>query len=102
MSLETFNLCCIIWSLVGVSSFILLQFVRAPYGRHLRKGWGKEIPNNLGWFLMEMPSFLIILYFYLSSNQRNYAAMLSILWLVHYFNRTFIYPFRIRTKNKKI
>ena len=28
--------------------------------------------------------------------------MLSILWLVHYFNRTFIYPFRIRTKNKKI
>ena len=51
---------------------------------------------------MEMPSFLIILYFYLSSNQRNYAAMLSILWLVHYFNRTFIYPFRIRTKNKKI
>ncbi len=64
MSLETFNLICSIWSLVGVSSFILLQFVRAPYGRHLRKGWGTEIPNNLGWVLMEMPSFLIILYFY--------------------------------------
>jgi 3-oxo-5-alpha-steroid 4-dehydrogenase 1 len=102
MSLEKFNLICIIWSLIGVSSFILLQFVRAPYGRHVRKGWGKEIPNNLGWVLMELPSFLIILYFYLSFNQSNYAAMLSILWLVHYFNRSFIYPFRIRTKSKKM
>ena len=102
MSLETFNLICIIWSLVGVSSFILLQFIRAPYGRHLRKGWGREIPNNLGWVLMEMPSFLIILYFFGSSKQSHYAAMLSILWLIHYFNRTFIYPFRIRTKRKKM
>ena len=102
MSLEKFNLICIIWALVGVSSFILLQFVRAPYGRHIRKGWGKEIPNNLGWVLMEIPSLLIILYFYLNSNQSNYAAMLSIIWLVHYFNRTFIYPFRIRTKGKKM
>ena len=102
MSLEKFNLVCLIWALVGVSSFILLQFVKAPYGRHIRKGWGKEISNNLGWVLMELPSFLIILYFYLNSDQSNYAAMLSILWLVHYFNRTFIYPFRIRTKRKKM
>ena len=102
MNLETFNIICIIWSLIGVSSFILLQFVRAPYGRHLKKGWGKEISNKLGWILMELPSFLIILYFYLSFDQSNYASLLSILWIIHYFNRTFIYPFRIRTKNKKI
>ncbi len=102
MSLETLNTVCIIWSIIGISSFILLQFVRAPYGRHVRKGWGPEISNNLGWVLMELPSFLIILYFYISFNQSNYASMLSILWLVHYFNRTFIYPFRIRTKSKKM
>lgn len=102
MNLETFNIVCIIWSLIGVCSFILLQFVRAPYGRHIRKGWGIEISNNLGWVLMEIPSFLIILYFFVFFNQSNYASMLSILWLVHYFNRTFIYPFRIRTKRKKM
>ena len=102
MNLETFNVACIIWSLIGVSSFILLQFVRAPYGRHIRKGWGIEIPNNLGWVLMEMPSFLIILFFFILYNQSSYASMLSILWLIHYFNRTFIYPFRIRTKRKKM
>jgi len=102
MNLEIFNIICIIWSLIGVASFILLQFVRAPYGRHIKKGWGAEISNKLGWILMELPSFLIILYFYLSSDQSNYANLLSILWIIHYFNRTFIYPFRIRTKNKKI
>ncbi len=102
MKLDTFNIICIVWSIVGISSFVLLQFVRAPYGRHIKKGWGPEIPNNLGWVFMELPSFLIILYFTLISSQSNYAYMLSILWLIHYFNRTFIFPFRIRTKKKKI
>lgn len=102
MNLETFNLICIVWVFVGIASFILLQFVSAPYGRHIRKGWGPEISNKLGWIIMELPSFLIILYFFLISNQSKYASMLSILWLIHYFNRTFIYPFRIRTKGKKM
>lgn len=102
INLETLHNICIIWSLIGVGSFILLQFVKAPYGRHIRKGWGPEIPNYIGWILMELPSFLIIFYFYYFYTQSTYAAMLSLLWLLHYFNRTFIYPFRIRTKKKKM
>ncbi len=102
MTLETLNLICIIWAAIGVASFILLQFVIAPYGRHVKKGWGPEISNKLGWIIMEAPSFFIILYFYLSSDQSLYASILSLLWLLHYLNRTFIYPFRIRTKGKKM
>lgn len=102
MTLETFNLICIIWAVIGVATFFLLQFVTAPYGRHLKKGWGPEISNKLGWILMELPSFAIILYFYLTSNQSNYATVLSLLWLFHYLNRTFIFPLRIRTKGKKM
>lgn len=102
MNLEIFNLTCLIWAIIGVATFMLLQFVRAPYGRHIKKGWGPEISNKLGWVLMELPSFSIILYFLLISNQSNYATMLSMFWLIHYFNRTFIYPFRIRTKGKKM
>lgn len=102
MSLEQFNYICIIWIIIGIGTFILLQFVTAPYGRHIKKGWGPEISNKLGWILMELPSFTIILYFYLNYNQSSYAQFISLLWLFHYFNRTFIFPFRIRTKGKKM
>jgi len=102
MKFDIFNWICLIWAIIGISSFILLQFVRAPYGRHIRKGWGPEISNKLGWLLMEFPSFIIILFFLIISHQSYYASMLSFLWLIHYFNRTFIFPFRIRTKGKRI
>jgi len=102
MTLETFNLICIIWALTGIATFFLLQFVTAPYGRHVKEGWGPQISNKLGWILMELPSFAIILYFYLVSNQSNYATFLTMLWLFHYLNRTFIFPLRIRTKGKKM
>lgn len=102
MTLATLYTVCWIWIIVGIATFILLQFVTAPYGRHTKQGWGPQISNKVGWILMEAPSFLIILYFFLTSDQSSFASMLSILWLLHYFNRTFIFPFRIRTKGKRM
>ena len=102
MSLETLNNICIGWSVIAIGTFVLLHFLTAPYGRHIQKGWGAEISNKWGWILMELPSFAIILYFFLTSNQSNYAMFISLLWLVHYFNRTFIFPLRLRTKGKKM
>ena len=102
MSKETFNILCIVWGAMAILTFILLQFVRAPYGRHSRKGWGPEIPNRLGWLLMESPSFGIILYFLLLEDQVPYAKMLSLLWLLHYTYRSFVFPLRIRTRGKKM
>lgn len=102
MTLDTFNHLCVIWAAVGIGSFILLQFVTAPYGRHLKNGWGPQLSNRTGWIIMEAPSLLIILYFYLTSDQSAYAGLLSILWIIHYTNRTLVYPFRIRTRGKKM
>ena len=102
MSSETFFQVCQIWAGIAILTFILLQFVKAPYGRHIKKGWGPEISNKWGWILMEAPSFFIILYFFVSSDQSSYASLLSLLWLIHYANRTFIFPVRIRTKGKKM
>ena len=73
MTLSTFNIICAIWASIGIVSFILLQFVTAPYGRHVKSGWGPQISNRLGWIFMEAPSFFIILYFYLSSDQSLFA-----------------------------
>jgi len=102
MSSETFFQVCQFWAGIAILTFILLQFVKAPYGRHIKKGWGPEISNKWGWILMEAPSFFIILYFFVSSDQSSYASLLSLLWLIHYANRTFIFPVRIRTKGKKM
>ena len=87
---------------VAVVTFVVLLFVRAPYGRHVKKGWGPEISNKAGWILMELPSFAIILYFLLNYSHSSYATLLLFLWLVHYANRTFVFPLRIRTQGKKM
>lgn len=79
-------------------SFVSLLFVTAPYGRHVRGGWGPTVPARLGWVLMESPAVLLFLaVFSLGENAANPAAVLLLgLWQLHYLNRTFIYPFRIR------
>jgi len=102
MSSQTFQILCLVWAAVAVATFILLQFVNAPYGRHVKKGWGPEISNKLGWILMEAPSLLVILYFFLTFEQSSYASFLSILWMLHYLNRTLIFPMRIKTQGKKM
>ncbi|MBK6732334.1 MAG: hypothetical protein IPG60_15725 [Bacteroidetes bacterium] len=47
------------WVLLAVIILPLLIKVRAPYGRHIRSGWGKMIDNHLGWFWMEVPALLV-------------------------------------------
>ena len=42
--------------LFGAVSFVVLLFISAPYGRHVRDGWGPVMPARLAWVLMEAPS----------------------------------------------
>jgi 3-oxo-5-alpha-steroid 4-dehydrogenase 1 len=79
-------------------------YVTAPFGRHTSNKWGPTLNNKLGWFLMELPSFLIMLYFLVfgSRSFNSYAWMLFACWLLHYSNRTFIYPLRIKPTEKRM
>ncbi|MEJ6615610.1 MAG: DUF1295 domain-containing protein [Crocinitomicaceae bacterium] len=98
-----FDIFAWIWIAVAVITFISLFFITAPYGRHTQeKGWGKLIDNRWGWFFMEIPSFALILVFTTIGDLSNYALMLAGIWLIHYFNRTFIFPMRLRTTGKKM
>ncbi len=77
--------------------------VSAPYGRHVSNKWGKMIPNYLGWIIMEGWALPIFIGVYLwQYNSNSYSLFFAALYVLHYIYRALIYPFRIRTKGKKI
>lgn len=84
----------------GALSFISLQFVTAPYGRHLREGWGPTLDATLGWVVMEAPSPLVFFACWLVAEpaRRDSATGLAFLalWQAHYLYRSFVFPFRRR------
>ncbi|MDX2246498.1 MAG: DUF1295 domain-containing protein [Bacteroidia bacterium] len=93
-----------IWIALGIVIFPLLLRVSAPYGRHIRKGWGPLIPNRMGWIIMEMPALLVMpLLFFTGSSPKPVVSWVFVgLWLLHYINRTLIFPLRVHTKGKKM
>lgn len=94
----------IAWLCLAVLIFFLLLKITAPYGRHTNSGWGPMISNKYGWLFMEMPVLIVIGIIILHAYESVSAISLFMLTLFcfHYFNRVFIFPFRLRTKGKKI
>jgi len=76
---------------------------KAPYGKHSTKKWGKVIDNKTGWILMEFPALITcpLIYFSIAEEIKLNIGFIF-LWILHYFNRTIIYPLRIKTRGKKI
>ena len=89
---------------VAAGIFVALFFVRAPYGRHLRRGWGPLIPNLFGWAIMESPAALVfVVCFAKGTAPKNMPILLFfVLWELHYVHRAFIYPLTIRDGQKKM
>jgi len=80
------------------ATFVGLQFITAPYGRHGRRGWGPTIPARFGWLIMEAPAPVVFGIVYLTGANRAGAVPLALLalWQTHYLQRAFIYPFLMR------
>jgi protein-S-isoprenylcysteine O-methyltransferase Ste14 len=95
-----------VWTEIGlaVAAFAALLFVTAPYGRHSRGGWGPTIPNAAGWVVMESPAVLLFAAVYLLGDHalELVPAVFAGMWMLHYANRTFVFPFRVRTRGKRM
>lgn len=93
----------VLWIIIGLVIFPINLIYKAPYGRHTSKKWGISIDNKLGWTIMELPALVVCpaIYFYFKIDF-DISIMFICLWIIHYFNRTIIFPFRIKTKGKKM
>jgi 3-oxo-5-alpha-steroid 4-dehydrogenase 1 len=102
MSKEHYYLLIKIWIAFGIVLFPVLLSITAPYGRHSRKDWGPMIPNRLGWIIMELPTLVMFIVFFLAGpNPVNMVTFIFFLsYTVHYSNRAIIFPFRTHTSKK--
>ena len=92
------------WIAIAILVFPLLLKVTAPYGRHTTNTWGPTINNRLGWLLMEVPVMIVFSYFlFTGSNEISLPVYVFYgLFMVHYINRVFIFPFRLKGNGKRM
>ena len=99
----TFDLLIYCWIAIAAITFVYLLKRPAPYGRHTQTNWGPMISNRGGWFIMELPVLLFVAYYFSQTELvTSIQSILLLLFIFHYVNRVFVYPFRIRTKGKKM
>lgn len=87
---------------VAVIVFIALQYITAPYGMAFSRKWGPSMPNKLGWVLMEVPVIIVSLLIWLTSPRAGDVApaVMMSLMMLHYVQRTFVFPFLMRGKSR--
>ena len=102
--MENFYIFLLIWVAIGLITFVYLFFENAPYGRHIKDGWGIKIPARLGWIVMESPCviLMVVLALIIREQLEMIHKIFLCIWLTHYIHRTFIYPFVIEMTNPKM
>lgn len=104
LSFSAYQTIIYIWIAIALIIFFILLRISAPYGRYVSGNWGPMIDNHFGWLLMEFPALVVMGYFFIKNlSQPSFAIPIMIgLFCLHYSNRTFIFPFRLHTRGKKI
>ncbi len=101
LSYEEYKTVCYIWLTLAFIVFLVLIFVKAPYGRHRTEGWGIEISAKKGWIIMEsIPAVLLTVILFLSHNRDLVVFFFWAIWTAHYVNRAWAWPNRARLYQK--
>lgn len=94
-------------AIMALIVFIALFFFKAGYGYLSGSKWGPKISNKTAWILMEAPAFLFMLYYTIdfatsgidTGNSKLVLYIMAGLYLLHYFQRSFIFPLKMRGKS---
>lgn len=94
-------------AVMAVVVFVALFFFKAGYGYLSSSNWGPKISNKPAWIMMEAPAFIFLLYYTIrfeisgidTGNSRIVLYIMAGLYLLHYFQRSFIFPLMMRGKS---
>jgi len=102
LSWNDFQTIQLAWIAVAIMIFFLLLKITAPYGRHSNSKWGPLISNKWGWVIMEMPVLIVLgVFIFPVKDILPLVGWLMVgFFCLHYFNRVFVFPFRLQTKGK--
>ena len=100
--MSLFNIILIAVAVIAVIVFVSLYFVDAGYGKMISPKWGPTIPNKIGWCLMECPVFIVMLVLWATSEVKFSLPYLVffLLFELHYFHRSFVFPFLLKGKSR--
>lgn len=87
---------------LAVIVFIALHHITPGYGMMYNSKWGPAVGNRCGWVMMETPAFvaMLLLWIFSPHSASPAPAVMASLFLLHYFQRSFIFPMLIRGKNR--
>ncbi|MBQ2243872.1 MAG: DUF1295 domain-containing protein [Bacteroidales bacterium] len=99
---ESYRIALIVMAIIAVIVYIALQYFKAGYGYLRTANWGPSIPNRPAWILMECPVFIVmvVLMVKYQANANIVTIAMATLFLIHYFQRSFIFPLLIKGKSK--
>ena len=102
MLYSIYNFILIPWLIIAIITFLILFTITAPYGKFSNSKWGILVNYRLGWFIQEIISPLSFSYFFLTGiANKNYVSwILFSIWILHYINRSIIFPLRIPNGSK--
>jgi len=97
-------LCLIAFSVI-VNGLIYFTGINAGYGRYQFSGVGSigfALDNKLAWVIQECPTVVVPIWYLSSGNlPKNWTGTICLgMFLVHYSQRTLVYPFLIRGNRK--
>lgn len=99
---ESYRTALIVMAIIAVIVYVALQYFKAGYGYLRTANWGPTIPNRPAWILMECPVFIVMVALMIkyAANTNMVTITMATLFLIHYFQRSFIFPLLIKGKSR--